>query len=177
MNASMRCAALITAALSVVALSACTSKPDLPSSFEVIGKTSSAAGDMFVVRDTGTGCEWIVTSRGLMPRNERSTDGTSIKQRCLTLGGEETPATMAQDTIPSMPTTVTPAPGAIPGATAQDQAAIQAEVQRRLATTPTPQAAPAIPPPRGARKAKPRDAAPAPAASPGEDGVESQMKK
>lgn len=163
--------ALIVAALALAPLVAGCSKTQVPSSFDLVAKSDIAGvGEMQIVRDTGTGCEWVVTPHGLQPRNERSTDGTSIKQRCLATGGEDTPASMTAGGIPAMPTqTSAAAPSfAAPAIPSAAQADIQAEVQKSL-TTPAPSRS--IPPPKGARRA----VAPV-AANDGSDGVEGQLK-
>lgn len=168
------------ACVAAIALSACSSKPALPSNFEVIGKTSTDAGDIYTVRDGGTGCEFIQSSAGLLPRNERSADGTAVKQRCVITGDEApAPAGVQQfDQGAQAPSAAQPA--FAPQATqanpdAQEQALREAiREQTAGAIPPAAPAAetPAIPPPRGAR----RPAAQPATAQPPQDGVESQLK-
>lgn len=165
------------ACVAALALSACSSKPALPSNFEVIGKTSTDAGDIYTVRDIGTGCEFISGDTGLLPRNERSADGTAVKQRCV-ITGDETPAPANVQQFDQGSTTTTgatqpafAAQEAPPSSAAQEQAVREA-IREQTAGAIPPAAAPSIPPPRGARRAT----QPATPAQQPQDGVESQMK-
>lgn len=164
-----------TGILASFALASCGKGPNVPSPFEVIGQSDTSLGRAVVLRDRGTGCEMVaIAGVGIMPRNERSVDGASVKQRCV-ITGDETP-TQAGNGTPIQPSSGTqpafqPAPNPV-GPDAQEQAvrdAIRAQTQGAIPPAgPEPEAAPSIPPPKGGTKGTP---VPAP-----EDGVESQLK-
>lgn len=162
--------------LAITALAALTScgkdkAPEIPSVFEVTGKTVINGETIVTARDTGTGCEVIITPNGVMPRNERSVDGASVKQRCVLTGTESSAA-------PGVTTTTIPADPAQTSAMDSQAAAVADTVREAIAPAPT---AREIPPPAGKgtkpravplpTRPAPRPTAPAPA-----DGVETQMK-
>lgn len=162
--------------LASLALAGCGKAPVVPSPFEVIGRTETNGVTALILRDTGTGCEMVaVPSVGLLPRNERSVDGLSVKQRCVITGDEQpTPANgAAAAAAPGGQTsTFAPAPNPV-GSDAQEQAVREAiRSQAQGAIPPAgPAPAPTIPPPKGVTKTTPAD---------DEDdggGVESQLKK
>ena len=172
-----RTAALGAACLAAVALAGCSSKPALPSNFEVIGKSSTDAGDYYTLRDVGTGCEFVSGPEGMMPRNERSADGMTVKQRCVLTGDEApvgpTPGAQQFGAATGQQAAGQPAftPQGNPvGADAQEEAlraAIREQTQGAI-----PPAAPSadIPPPKGARRAAEPEAQ-------GDNDVESQLKQ
>lgn len=143
----------------LVALSACGDpEPEVPIGFELTSRTVINNHAVITVRDIGTGCEIIISQTGIMPRNERSVDGATVKQRCVLTGTEQPmPAT----------TTVLPANPAQTSAMDAEAAAVADAV--REATTPAPNAG-NIPPPSG------EGAAPREVPADDEDGIESQLK-
>lgn len=175
--------AILAVALAVTfTLAGCSSKPALPSNFEVIGESSTGAGNYYTLRDTGTGCEFIAGPHGMLPRNERSADGVNVKQRCV-ITGDEPPVTTPPGTTQQFGTTPAQtgqpafAPqGAAAGGDPQEEA-LRAAIREQAQGAIPPAAAPTptIPPPRGARRAAPA-AQPQQAASE-DDGVESQLKQ
>lgn len=162
----MRPKFIIIAVLAVNLAAGCSdpnSSKKIPSPFEIIGQSSLSSYKIYAVRDKGTGCEFVLTDRGAMiPRYERSADGTSVKQRCVMTGEEETPAggapvIMEMKEAGAMP--VNPV-----GAEAQEQAlrdAIRAETEAAAKRN-------SIPPPTA-----PGNATSVPKR---EDGIESQLK-
>lgn len=169
-------AALGAAALLV----ACDNTPNVPSNYEVIGRTETELGTVLTIRDTGTGCEMTMTLEGIIERNERSVDGTTVKQRCV-ITGDETPVGAAANQA-AAPTAQTgradagqpsfSAPNPV-GSAAQEQAVRDAIREAAGAgIPPASDAAPAIPPPSG-RQSSQQSGAPA---DDGDD-VEAQLKK
>lgn len=157
----------ITAALlSTIALCGC-SEQKLPSTFQATSKSTVGSETVYTARDTGTGCEIIITSDGIMPRNERAADGVTVKQRCVVTGDEQ-PATVVETM--SAPSSGQPAFAPPPQAATREDVlrAVQGAVRDRQQAIP-PASAPAIPPPRGAQRTQ--QAAPA-----DDGGVESQLK-
>lgn len=162
----MRPKFIIIAVLAVNLAAGCSdpnSNKKIPSPFEIIGQSTVSSARIYAVRDKGTGCEFIFTEKGAMiPRYERSADGTSVKQRCVMTGEEETPAGGAP-VIMEMKEA-----GAVPvnpvGPEAQEQAlrdAIRAETEAAAKRN-------SIPPPTA-----PGNATSVPKR---EDGIESQLK-
>lgn len=93
---------MLTLASPFVMISGCKKQVELKSDYEVIGKTEvENLGTLVTLRDRGTGCEIIMSVDALMPRNERSSDGTSVKQRCVATGNELEPASTGQNDKPS----------------------------------------------------------------------------
>jgi len=163
--------AIAVTGLALLAGCSKSKEPEIPSVFEVTGRTTINGQVVVTARDTGTGCEVIITSNGIMARNERSIDGTAVKQRCVLTGTESSaPPAVTTTTIPADPAQTS----AIDG-----QAAIVADAVR-AATAPAPTAR-EIPPPEG-KGTKPRTVplptkpAPRPSPTPSPDGVESQMR-
>lgn len=152
-----------------LAMSGCGKKTKIPSTFEVIGSTTTDEGTFITLRDKGTGCEMISGPNGMMERNERSADGLSVKQRCVMTGEEQpvpgqTPsAGNGQPSFQAVPNPV--------GTEAQEQAvrdAIRAQTQGAIPPASAPEE-PSIPPPRGNTRTTP--------VAPNDgDGVESQLK-
>jgi hypothetical protein len=98
---------ILAVASPFVFISGCKKAVDLKSDYEVIGQTETKSlGMLLTLRDRGTGCEFIMSSYALLPRNERSSDGFSVKQRCIQTGSELEPASMNQSGQPA----ATPAP-------------------------------------------------------------------
>lgn len=157
-------------AISAAGLAGCNKAKPLPSPLEVIGKSDTTLGDALVLRDRGTGCEILaIKGLGMMPRNERSADGNSVKQRCVITGEEQSVTVNGPVTTGQQPS-FTASPNAV-GADAQEQAVRDAiREQTQGAIPPAAPAAPTIPPPsgKGQTTAVPRE----------EDGggVESQLK-
>lgn len=165
--------AVLTLGALALAAAACTPSkaPVVPETFEITGRTVIDGQIYITARDTGTGCEIIITSSGIMPRNERSADGATVKQRCVLTGSEQVTA----------PTTTILPPDPAQTSVIDSQASAVAEAVRQ-ATLPPPTAR-NIPPPSGGGT-KPRAVPPAkrPAPAPPDtgdtaDGVESQLKK
>lgn len=88
---------IVAAAILPVLLLAAACKPAttsdkelaaLPTAFTKVALTKVVPTiNMWILRDEGTGCEWILASgegRALVPRNERGVDGQP-KQRCTTM--------------------------------------------------------------------------------------------
>lgn len=163
----------LLASLCLVA-AACTPKKDtvVPETFEITGKSTVDGQTLVTARDTGTGCEIIVTPYGVMPRNERSADGLSVKQRCVLTGTEQV----------SVPTTTVLPPDPAQTSVLDKQASAVADAVRE-ATLPPPTVR-NIPPPTGGGtkpRAVPPVRRPVPALTEtpdgAGDGVESQLKK
>lgn len=176
MNA-IRAATRLTPIALALAATACHRGPDVPSNYEVIGRTDTPAGVVVTLRDTGTGCEFTALSNGgLMPRNERSADGASVKQRCV-ITGEETSGGSASASAPGLqdaPTAATASngqpsfgPPRAVGEEAQAQA-VRDAVRAATEAAPPAQAAPSIPPPTGRQSSQAQSA---------DDDVESQLRK
>jgi len=155
--------ALAACAIPTLTLAACSDGAKLPADFEVIGKSELAGTTIYTARDTGTGCEILVTDRGVLTRNERGADGVTVKQRCV-LTGDETPVTTV---------TTNPAGGQasfapmLPPKTAATREDVVQAAQNALQTQIPPASAPTIPPPRGSTRPRTAET---------EDGVESQLK-
>lgn len=147
----MKIKIIISAAVAALALTGCAKEKEFPENFEIIGVTTINGEDIYTLRDTGTGCEWAYQNKGIFsPRNERSSDGNTVKQRCIPLGGEQ--AAVVTTTMPA------PSPAAGFGAPPISQEDAVREAIRSQAVEAPP--APEIPPPTGMPN----------------DGVESQMK-
>lgn len=158
---------IAAAILSTIALCGC-SEEKLPSTFQTTSKTTIGGETVYTARDTGTGCEIIVTSDGIMPRNERAADGVTVKQRCVVTGDEQ-PATVVETTSTANGAGQPAFAPRTQAATREDVLrAVQGAVRDRQQTIP-PASAPAIPPPRGPQRQQP--------VAPADDGgVESQLK-
>lgn len=148
----MKTRIIISAAIAALTLTGCGKEKTFPANFEVIGKTGISGDNLLTLRDTGTGCEWVYQPSGILsPRNERSADGNTVKQRCVPLGGEQ--AAVVTTTVRTAP----PAAAGFGSSSPSQEDAVRDAVRSQSMTSPV---APEIPPPTGMP----------------DDGVESQMK-
>lgn len=164
---SMALAILMSSAFLLLSSCGQAKEPAVPIGFEITSKTEINGYTVLTARDTGTGCEIIFSTAGIMPRNERSADGASVKQRCV-LTGSETPMAPTTTMLPANPAQTS---------AMDSQAAAVAEAVRDATGTP---GTGTIPPPAG-NGTKPKDVPAQPKQTPtipppAEDGVESQLK-
>lgn len=157
----------ITTLLLATALCGCSNEK-LPATFQATGKSTIGGQNIYTARDTGTGCEIVITPNGVIARNERAADGTTIKQRCVTTGDEQAAPTVVTTTT-GVPAQAAFAPAERPASQADVVRAAQDAVRAQQQAIP-PASAPVIPPPKGAQRTQP--------ATPADDGdgVESQLK-